>query len=162
MLEVLFWRRISLNFGPTSKAAGARQRLKCIVHGNTNVNETTSYIHLLQALKRELADFPASFFYIFHRAICHWKIIASTKLWTPFIISSLHSLFQYISWNVKWGPEARLDLAPKWKLQVNSETTFGNSVGGGQGWNPSTLSCVTTESDTAVWVGVIYHQIHTK
>ena len=24
MLEVLFWRRISLNFGPTSKAAGAR------------------------------------------------------------------------------------------------------------------------------------------
>ena len=112
------------------------------------------------------------------------KIITNTKLWTNFtlsfpivlclifkqkgweiffiFISSLNYLFQYISWNVKWGPEARLDLAPKWKLQVNSETTFGNSVGGGQGWNPSTLSCVTTESDTAVWVGVIYHQIHTK
>ena len=110
------------------------------------------------------------------------KIITNTKLWTNFtlssrlycvwslnrrvgwffFISSLNYFVQYISWNVKWGPEARLNLAPKWKLQVNSETTFGNSVGGGQGWNPNTLSCVTTESDTAVWVGVIYHQIHTK
>ena len=95
------------------KGSWCSPRLKCIVHGNTNVNETTSYIHLLQALKRELADFPASSFYIFHHAICHWKIIASTKLWTPFIISSLHSLFQYISWNVKWGPWSQIRLAAK-------------------------------------------------
>ena len=56
------------------KGSWCSPRLKCIVHGNTNVNETTIYIHLLQALKL-LWWKLALFFHIFHRAICHWKLL---------------------------------------------------------------------------------------